>query len=48
MYRGWAGVREVRRHELTDAEWQKIAPMLPVNGRPGEVRVQQTVDWVME
>jgi transposase len=25
----------VRRHELTDAQWEKIAPLLPANGRPG-------------
>nr|WP_223190789.1 IS5 family transposase [Streptomyces sp. TRM68416] len=25
----------VRRHELTDAQWQKIEPLLPVNGNPG-------------
>lgn len=25
----------VRRHELTDAQWQKIEPLLPGNGRPG-------------
>ncbi|MFG3260589.1 IS5 family transposase [Streptomyces sp. NPDC048172] len=25
----------MRRHELTDAQWEKIAPLLPVNGRPG-------------
>ncbi|WP_425428700.1 IS5 family transposase, partial [Streptomyces yerevanensis] len=25
----------VRRHELTDAQWQKIEPLLPANGRPG-------------
>ncbi|SED14364.1 IS5 family transposase [Streptomyces melanosporofaciens] len=25
----------VRRHELTDAQWQKIEPLLPGNGKPG-------------
>jgi transposase len=25
----------VRRHELTDAQWQKIELLLPANGRPG-------------
>jgi hypothetical protein len=25
----------VRRHELTDEQWKKIEPLLPVNGRPG-------------
>ncbi|CAM5307834.1 Transposase OS=Streptomyces griseomycini OX=66895 GN=FHS37_007694 PE=4 SV=1 [Streptomyces griseomycini] len=25
----------VRRHELTDAQWRKIKPLLPGNGRPG-------------
>ena len=25
----------VRRHELTDAQWEKIAPLLPANGGPG-------------
>jgi transposase len=25
----------VGRHELTDAQWEKIAPLLPANGRPG-------------
>ncbi|MFJ8506355.1 IS5 family transposase [Streptomyces avermitilis] len=25
----------VRRHELTDAQWRKIEPLLPSNGRPG-------------
>ncbi|WP_190194481.1 transposase, partial [Streptomyces minutiscleroticus] len=25
----------VRRHELTDEQWQTIAPLLPANGRPG-------------
>lgn len=25
----------VRRHELTDEQWQAIAPLLPANGRPG-------------
>jgi transposase len=25
----------VRRHELTDAKWRKIEPLLPANGRPG-------------
>ncbi|MCZ0993403.1 IS5 family transposase [Streptomyces noursei] len=25
----------VRRHELTDAQWQKIEALLPANGRPG-------------
>ncbi|WP_055511251.1 IS5 family transposase [Streptomyces aurantiacus] len=25
----------VRRHELTDAQWQRIEPLLPGNGRPG-------------
>jgi transposase len=25
----------VRRHELTDAQWEKIAPLLPANGKPG-------------
>ncbi|MFF4731771.1 IS5 family transposase [Streptomyces mirabilis] len=25
----------VRRHELTDAQWRKIGPLLPGNGRPG-------------
>lgn len=25
----------VRRHELTDAQWRKIEPLLPGNGRPG-------------
>ncbi|MEU5840207.1 IS5 family transposase [Streptomyces diacarni] len=25
----------VRRHELSDAQWLKIEPLLPVNGRPG-------------
>nr|WP_253917159.1 IS5 family transposase [Streptomyces sp. MNP-20] len=25
----------VRRHELTDAQWRKIEPLLPVNGGPG-------------
>jgi transposase len=25
----------VRRHELTDAQWQKIEPLLPANGKPG-------------
>ncbi|MFF0013123.1 transposase [Streptomyces sp. NPDC005374] len=25
----------VRRHELTDAQWRKIEPFLPGNGRPG-------------
>jgi transposase len=25
----------VRRHELTDAQWEKIEPLLPVNGKPG-------------
>ncbi|MFJ8098220.1 transposase [Streptomyces griseofuscus] len=24
----------VRRHELTDAQWQKIAALLPANGKP--------------
>jgi transposase len=24
-----------RRHELTDAQWEKIAPLPPANGRPG-------------
>lgn len=28
-------VRMVRRHELTDAQWRKIEPLLPGNGRPG-------------
>ncbi|MFI1628151.1 IS5 family transposase [Streptomyces noursei] len=25
----------VRRHELTDAQWQQIEPLLPANGKPG-------------
>ncbi|MGV9452671.1 IS5 family transposase [Streptomyces sp. NPDC003635] len=25
----------MRRHELTDAQWQRIEPLLPANGRPG-------------
>ena len=25
----------VRRHELSDAQWQKIEPLLSANGRPG-------------
>ncbi|PJN32492.1 hypothetical protein CG747_41900 [Streptomyces sp. CB02959] len=25
----------VRRHELTDAQWQKIEALLPANGKPG-------------
>lgn len=25
----------VRRHELTDAQWKRIEPLLPGNGRPG-------------
>ncbi|MEU6357881.1 IS5 family transposase [Streptomyces sp. NPDC047072] len=25
----------VRRHELTDAQWQMIEPLLPANGKPG-------------
>ena len=25
----------VRRHELTDTAWAQIAPLLPINGRPG-------------
>jgi transposase len=25
----------VGRHELTDAQWAKIEPLLPVNGKPG-------------
>lgn len=25
----------VRRHELTDAQWRVIEPLLPANGRPG-------------
>ncbi len=25
----------VRRHELTDQAWARIAPLLPANGRPG-------------
>ncbi len=25
----------VRRHELSDAQWQQIEPWLPANGRPG-------------
>jgi transposase len=25
----------VRRHELTDAQWKKIEPLLPANGKPG-------------
>ena len=25
----------VGRHELTDAQWTKIEPLLPVNGKPG-------------
>ncbi|WP_372514304.1 transposase [Streptantibioticus rubrisoli] len=25
----------VRRHELSDAQWQKIEPLLPANGKPG-------------
>jgi transposase len=25
----------VRRHELTDAQWRKIEPLLPRNGKPG-------------
>lgn len=25
----------VRRHELTDEQWARIEPLLPVNGRPG-------------
>lgn len=25
----------VRRHELTDAQWRKIEPLLPGNGKPG-------------
>jgi transposase len=25
----------VRRHELTDAQWEKIAPLLPASGMPG-------------
>ena len=25
----------VGRHELTDAQWEKIAPWLPANGKPG-------------
>lgn len=25
----------VRRHELTNAQWEVIAPLLPENGRPG-------------
>jgi transposase len=25
----------VRRHELTDAMWQRIEPLLPANGNPG-------------
>ncbi|MDQ0753035.1 transposase [Streptomyces africanus] len=25
----------VRRHELTDAQWQKLEALLPVNGKPG-------------
>lgn len=25
----------VRRHELTDEQWEKIAPLLPANGKPG-------------
>ncbi|MEU6369924.1 transposase [Streptomyces sp. NPDC046931] len=25
----------VRRHELTDAQWQKFEPLLPANGKPG-------------
>nr|WP_252991145.1 IS5 family transposase [Streptomyces viridosporus] len=25
----------MRRHELTDAQWRKIKPLLPGNGRPG-------------
>jgi transposase len=25
----------VRRHELTDAQWEKIAPLLPASGGPG-------------
>lgn len=25
----------VRRHELTDAQWQRIESLLPANGRPG-------------
>lgn len=27
--------RMVRRHELTDAQWRKIEPLLPGNGKPG-------------
>lgn len=25
----------VQRHELTDAQWEQIAPLLPANGKPG-------------
>ncbi len=25
----------VRRHELTDAQWQRIGPLLPAHGKPG-------------
>jgi transposase len=25
----------VGRHELTDTQWTKIEPLLPVNGKPG-------------
>jgi transposase len=25
----------VRRHELTDMQWQQIEPLLPANGKPG-------------
>lgn len=25
----------VRRHELTDEQWEKIEPLMPVNGKPG-------------
>lgn len=25
----------VRRHELTDAQWERIEPLLPANGKPG-------------
>ncbi|MFE9173199.1 transposase [Streptomyces kebangsaanensis] len=25
----------MRRHELTDAQWQRIGPLLPAHGKPG-------------
>ena len=39
MWVVWCDLGVVRRHELTDEQWEAIAPLLPVSGARGRPRV---------